>query len=194
MPVRMECAPAFNYARDAHATSIVPDDSIPDVSSTSDNQSTSEPGQKKVLFRSESLTLDLRYVAECAVADDTAGCGTGPAQPATSEPGVSLGLATRPPSVELKRLDLAGRGHLGEGVYCDLVLEEGQAVTFVLRIPPDNAPPKHGKPSQAQADALGVPIQSLSSVLFSLRGVRLPADDDFVCRLDTRRFEIEAEG
>lgn len=51
-PLRMECAPAFNYARDSHTTEFVPDSSVEYRS------------QNKVIFRSPDLELDLRYVAE----------------------------------------------------------------------------------------------------------------------------------
>ncbi|KAF8323514.1 Six-hairpin glycosidase, partial [Cantharellus anzutake] len=51
VPLRLEVAPAFNYARDPHQTSIVHDDS-------STNQ------QNKAIFISENMTLDLRFVAE----------------------------------------------------------------------------------------------------------------------------------
>lgn len=59
MPIRVECAPAFNYARDSHETSIITDNSI-----------TAKPGitsQCKALFESENLTLDLRYIAESEI-------------------------------------------------------------------------------------------------------------------------------
>lgn len=96
----MQCAPAFNYARDSHMTTIIDDPSILNAS------------QKKVLFESKDLTLDLRYVVE-----------------KTSE-------TCRPPSLELAILDLASKGHKGLAVCAPLHLEEGQAVTFILRIPP----------------------------------------------------------
>ncbi|CAE6452239.1 unnamed protein product [Rhizoctonia solani] len=53
VPIRMECCPAFNYARDAHETQFVNDDS-------------QQPGisQEKVVFRSRDLTLDLRYIVD----------------------------------------------------------------------------------------------------------------------------------
>ncbi|CAE7222876.1 unnamed protein product [Rhizoctonia solani] len=53
VPIRMECCPAFNYARDAHETQFVNDDS-------------QQPGvsQEKIVFRSRDLTLDLRYVVD----------------------------------------------------------------------------------------------------------------------------------
>ncbi|KAF9238102.1 glycoside hydrolase family 15 protein [Melanogaster broomeanus] len=52
IPLRVECAPAFNYARDKHTTEIIPDDSVEYCK------------QHKVLFNSDSLNLDLRFVAE----------------------------------------------------------------------------------------------------------------------------------
>lgn len=52
VPLRVEIAPAFNYARDPHKTSIVPDDSQVDRSNN------------KVVFESKSMTLDLRFVPE----------------------------------------------------------------------------------------------------------------------------------
>jgi hypothetical protein len=55
MPIKMECAPAFNYARSKHTTSIVPADSPPSTA--------------RALFTSDELTLDLRYVAESTMSD-----------------------------------------------------------------------------------------------------------------------------
>jgi hypothetical protein len=52
VPVRVECAPAFDYARAKHTTEIVPDDSYPGG------------GQTKVFFKSGQLNIDLRYVSE----------------------------------------------------------------------------------------------------------------------------------
>ncbi|KAL5482311.1 hypothetical protein ACEPAI_8905 [Sanghuangporus weigelae] len=143
MPMRMECCPAFNYARSKHEATLVPDDSIPDPGLTSSPKSPESPGDKvahspqmKALFRSEELSLDLRYVAE--------------------------GHAEVPaPPVELELLDLFDKGHLGLGVCCDLNLAEGQVVTFVLRVPPDTPPPVGTRPTRLQAKQLGVPMQSL---------------------------------
>lgn len=55
LPLRVECAPAFNYARDMHTTEIVVDDTIPFQT------------QNKVVFSSPNLDLDLRYVAESTI-------------------------------------------------------------------------------------------------------------------------------
>jgi hypothetical protein len=151
MPIRMECCPAFNYARDKHDTSIIPDDSVPESAFTSPPTSPTnsvatsgiradEP-QKKALFRSPGLVLDLRFIAEGAPDD-----GTG---------------AVRRPKPQLQLLDLAERGHLGKGVCCEMELVEGQAITFVLREPPSEAPPHSSRPTVDQANILGVPLQSL---------------------------------
>ncbi|KAJ7606665.1 glycoside hydrolase family 15 protein [Roridomyces roridus] len=54
LPIRMECAPAFNYARTAHTTSIL--------------GSPAPAGTKKAVFHTPALTLDLRYVPESTMA------------------------------------------------------------------------------------------------------------------------------
>jgi len=104
----MQCAPAFNYARSTHIASIVDDESVP-----------CDPDavpQKKVLFESDSLALDLRYVAE------------------VSEGATDSGVS--PPEVVLEFLDLSQKGHKGPAIQSKFTLVEGQCVTFVLRTPP----------------------------------------------------------
>ncbi|KDR77610.1 hypothetical protein GALMADRAFT_245757, partial [Galerina marginata CBS 339.88] len=105
LPILMQCAPAFDYARANHNTTIVDDDSVP-LSVT----------QKKAVFESENLTLDLRYVVE------DMGTDLGP-------PG---------PEVTLEFLDLSAKGHKGLAVQSLLELHEGQCVTFILRSPPSS--------------------------------------------------------
>lgn len=101
MPVIMQCAPAFNYARDKHHTSLV------------DDHTTLVP-QKKALFESGTLNLDLRYVATSVLEN------------------------VPPPQVKLELLDLTSKGHKGPGVTSYLTLVEGQVITFVLRTPPQD--------------------------------------------------------
>lgn len=55
IPLAMQCAPGFNYARSPHTTRIVDDESI---------ISGSGKPQKKVVFETDGLILDLRYVLE----------------------------------------------------------------------------------------------------------------------------------
>lgn len=173
IPIRMECCPAFDYARAQHHTSIIPDDSIPDLASPTSQTYQNEQGvHKKALFHSKDLILDLRYVAEGCPADGDI-------------------ASVHAPVVELKKLDLSAKGHLGEGVACDLELRSGQAVTFVLRVPPETAPPKSSRPTRDQANQLGVSIQSklksefLASFWFSAYHLYS------VVRFDPRRIKAE---
>lgn len=59
-PLRVEVAPAFNYARDKHDTHILPDRSVPgSINETRPHN--------KALFVSENLSLDFRYIPESVV-------------------------------------------------------------------------------------------------------------------------------
>lgn len=104
--LRVECAPAFHYALHEHRTSLVSDDTIPA------NGGNASVKQKRALFESEELTMDLRFIAESVV------------------DGVSS------PPVDLQILDLMPQGHKGLSICVDLDLVEGQVVTFVFRTPP----------------------------------------------------------
>ncbi|KAI0042680.1 glycoside hydrolase family 15 protein [Auriscalpium vulgare] len=137
MPIRVECAPAFNYAMNEHKTTISDDSSIAGLGNGSSKQ-------QKALFESADLTLDLRYVAE-AVIDNVAA-----------------------PSVDLKLLDLTRKGHKGPSVSADLLLEEGQVVTFVLRTPPVNEEPQVD-PTESHAKELGVSLEKLQRGASTLR-------------------------
>ncbi|KAH7908229.1 glycoside hydrolase family 15 protein [Hygrophoropsis aurantiaca] len=140
VPLRVECAPAFNYARDSHTTNIIKDDSIATCS------------QNKSIFTSKSLSLDLRYVAESTLE------------------------GVPDPVVDLQTMDMSSKGHLGPGTCCDLALQEGQRVTFVLRIVPEGGVQPDVemlKPSQASADQLGISFERLMAGASKLR----PKDD-----------------
>lgn len=102
LPILVQCAPAFNYARSTHITTIIDDESVP-----------SGPLQKKALFESDALSLDLRYVTGCSASE-----------------------GMHAPQVTLELLDLSAKGHKGLAVQSLLELTEGQCVTFVLRTPP----------------------------------------------------------
>ncbi|VDB99396.1 unnamed protein product [Peniophora sp. CBMAI 1063] len=146
MPVRMECAPAFDYARATHETTIVPDDTIPQA----------EDGptpHKKAIFKSKELTLDLRFVTESTI--DSVAC----------------------PAGDLRELDLLQRGHKGLAVCMDLDLEEGQAITFVLRTPPDEATIRVDaaiRPTEQKAKELGVSFDRLLRGASNLRDASDP--------------------
>ena len=130
LPIHVQCAPAFNYARSTHITSIIDDDSIP-----------FEATQKKALFESDSLALDLRYVAEV-----------------TSASADSLAQ----PDVTLEFLDLSAKGHKGLAIQSTLTLREGQCVTFILRTPPTTL--THGPPD-ASPDLARVAEAGMAKVI-----------------------------
>jgi hypothetical protein len=120
LPLILQCAPAFNYARDTHTTAIINDSSVP--------LDRDQAPQKKILFESENLSLDLRYVVEATE------------------------LCTRaPPAIELCTLDLTSKGHIGLAACASLQIHEGQAVTFILREPP---PEKDGRNTTVEIDAV----------------------------------------
>ena len=89
-----------------------------------------DPPQKKALFESDSLALDLRYIVEVGDGIDS---------------GVPL------PEVVLEFLDLSHKGHKGLAVQSKLTLEEGQCVTFVLRTPPTELKVKSSDEDEAPA-------------------------------------------
>jgi hypothetical protein len=90
------------------------------------------PAHTKAVFASPDLTLDLRYVT-------------------------SSELENVPvPTLSLKPLELGQKGHKGQGVYTELIMEEGQVVTFVIRSPPQKAATSIAQPTRMQADRLGV--------------------------------------
>ena len=97
--------------------------------------------QQKVLFTSEHLTLDLRYIADSGLDDVPA------------------------PEIKFELLDLSDRGHLGQGAHIDLKLKEGQIVTFFLRTPPKDAPVPQGIPKIAMAKEYNVTFECRYIVL-----------------------------
>ncbi|KAI0655453.1 glycoside hydrolase family 15 protein [Cubamyces menziesii] len=142
MPLRVECAPAFNYARSPHTTDIMLDTSValslPPVPREAHN---------KALFSSPeaNLTLDLRYIAESTLDN------------------------VPEPEVQLNLLYLSDKGHKGPGVWSHLELKEGQAVTFVLRTPPDVQLPREAHPTHETAEEMGIPYEKLIAGASTLR-------------------------
>lgn len=161
----MECAPAFDYARAPHHTSIVDDHSIPCGGNDG------APKQQKALFESDLLSLDLRFVAESTVENVPV------------------------PDVELQLLDLTKRGHKGPAISVDLALEEGQAVTFILRTAPEtNGNEAKLRPSEARAQALGVPLESRFAVLRDFNNTISECSITCLYRVDNRCFIPQGKG
>lgn len=142
MPLRMECAPAFNYARSEHKLEIIMDQSIPLTEPCSPSKVVpDDPAcnpHMKALFKSPdaNLDIDLRFVPESSFENIPV------------------------PSITLELLDLTEKGHKGMSACSEFELVEGQAVTFVLRTPPTHAYPKEAKPSREKAEMLGVSFES----------------------------------
>ncbi|KAG2038837.1 glycoside hydrolase family 15 protein [Suillus americanus] len=146
VPLRVECAPAFNYARDPHATQIVPDDTIPlQFSKQNKVVFTSRPAASPYLASGASpqntshnpLTLDLRFLPE------------------------SLLDNVPVPEVSLETLNLSAKGHLGLAAQTELTLVEGQRVTFVLRIVPEHKGDGGSIVDEEKAELLGLDYQKL---------------------------------
>ena len=109
----------------------------------------------KALFASAAagLSLDLRFVAESTL-DNVAA-----------------------PAVQLAPLDLRAAGHRGLGACADVVLREGQVVTFVLRIPPESEPPTGSAPTPQKADELGVSFERESWYCLAAAVLSVDGDD-----------------
>ena len=128
MPLRVECAPAFDYARATHETTLVTYESIATQNGA--------PRQKKAVFKSDGLTLDLRFVTDTTIDN------------------------VSPPSAEFQLLDLSADGHKGPAISMDLDLVEGQVVVFVLRTPPvKESNVSIVQPSEEQAEQMGIPLE-----------------------------------
>ena len=98
------------------------------------------------------MLLDLRYVAESTMED------------------VPI------PEVGLEILDLQGVGHLGPGTAANLMLHEGQVVTFVLRCPPKDPPIPQAIPKTSTANEYSVPFECMPCDLLITISEILPSD------------------
>lgn len=64
------------------------------------------------------------------------------------------------PELSLETLNLSAKGHLGLAAKTELTLVEGQRVTFVLRIAPENKGDGGSGVDEEQAELLGIDFQS----------------------------------
>lgn len=146
VPFRVECYPAFNYARDSHTTTL-------DTSQVKDGFDAPKlypeddvsyyAGKQRAKFTSQDTSMDLRYVVKCGDFE----C----------------------PYFNFKLDNFAcASGFKGPGVYADFELQETQEVTFILReLPPspnlEDDPPIEVKRKLAMDPVLSV---SLMDALF----------------------------
>ncbi|RUS27022.1 hypothetical protein BC938DRAFT_483820 [Jimgerdemannia flammicorona] len=110
---RVECFPAFNYARDEHTTEIVDRKKrlLNNMVYTVDERP-SFISPKKVVFRSPTLSMDLRWVVKCGESE----C----------------------PIFDFWIEDASDVGMKGPGVYTDITLKETQEIIFIFReLPPE---------------------------------------------------------
>ncbi|KAI9599539.1 glycoside hydrolase family 15 protein [Syncephalis fuscata] len=115
MTLCIECAPAFNYARSTHKTSLVPDDNTADrepIDTYDHVRRKTIINDKKILFSSEELNLDLRWIIR------------------SDEDG-------RQPDVQWQLIEPNGDddGLLGPKAYTEVTLSEGQQLILILREP-----------------------------------------------------------
>ncbi|KAL7410623.1 glycoside hydrolase family 15 protein [Mrakia frigida] len=172
MTFRVECAPAFDYARATHKTEIVRDDS---------QVSAEQYNKRKVLFTSKDLSIDLRVTVSgenlCAEGRDE------PEKPLTSSDKLNRGEneldGPGGPVVDWQELDLSAKGHKGKGVWTEVEVKEGEIVTFVLRQLPEggfkgNPTSEGAEPTKEAAQSLGVDLQTLARGMNKLRVVEDP--------------------
>ncbi|KAG9021996.1 hypothetical protein FRB95_001007 [Tulasnella sp. JGI-2019a] len=143
VPLRMECAPAFNYARDEHTMEILDDES----------KSVGAKPQKKVVFTSKNLTLDLRYILDYAKPDQP---------PEHSQAAHPVPQDEERCHADFKELDLRAKGHKGVSACLEITLEEGNAIWFILRdvpvTPKSHPPPRKLSQLTEQALSEGVDV------------------------------------
>jgi hypothetical protein len=172
MPVRMECAPAFNYAQAPHETSLIHDSSSSCSPTKALFVSPAGPATYKKAAPWAGLSMDLRVVSEI--------------QPDFVE--ASAAPECEANKVDLQLMDLSHRGHLGPGVCAELELKEGQTVTFILRIIRDSAqagdalPEHHEPPTKESAKHFGVSMERLAVAKNKLR-----EEDDPILTIDLMR-------
>ncbi|KAL7422744.1 hypothetical protein Q5752_002036 [Cryptotrichosporon argae] len=140
VPFRLECAPAFNYCRDAHDARIVDDDS---VAADCDHST-------KGLFETKAMTVDLRYLAYSSDA-------------CVSDPKVELKVET------LNGRKLPGPAvtadfELEEGQTVIFVLRECGDYTYASE--QHKAAASVGP---EKAEAFGIPVEKLASAASRLR-------------------------
>lgn len=118
---RTECFPAFNYAMDEHTTEIVDRKKRSGPTFYSENDMPSFISPKKVVFRSQNMNMDLRWVVKCGESE----C----------------------PNFEFQIEDASDLGMKGPGVYTEFTLQETQEIIFIFRELPAELPEYHdGQP------------------------------------------------
>lgn len=138
LPFRLECFPAFDYARDTHETSIVDDERATDASAeegVSDGQK-----RKKAVFKSsKGMTLELRYMT--GNNPDVGGCGDLPDT-----------------HIKLVKDTETWPRHKGAGIVAEFTLQEGQTADFFFREDPATAEDTDQVPKLSKSVVKKAPI------------------------------------
>lgn len=132
LPFRLECFPAFDYARQGHETTLIDDEQA--------SKTRGGKLRKKAVFKAKDMTLELRAVTghneEIGLCD----------QDALEEIGLYIDSKTWP-------------RHKGPGVSADFELTEGQTVDFVLREDPNTSDDVPGVPDHRPYLSSKAPVQ-----------------------------------
>lgn len=106
LPFRLECFPGFDYARQAHTTTLEDD--------TSAEKLPNGKYRKKAVFKSDLMTMELRALSGCN--EDTGACNGMP------DADIDFQLDTT-----------SWPRHKGPGIVSLFTLSEGQTADFVFR-------------------------------------------------------------
>lgn len=130
---RMECFPAFDYARQSHQTTLVDDERC-----EKDRESRF---RKKAVFKSDIMTLELRAIT---------GFNTDLAP---------LDNDSKIPEISFQTDTSSWPRHKGPGISAVFELEEGMVATFILREDPATAEPVQAVPSTKTPHTNKAPVQ-----------------------------------
>ncbi|CED85274.1 glycoside hydrolase family 15 protein [Phaffia rhodozyma] len=164
MTFRLECAPAFNYARDEHKLEIIEDDSQVD---------SGKYKKQKALFTSSDVTMDLRVVVSGE--NITSEAAQTEAEQAKINAGTDGGKEFQGeggPEVIFKELDLSKDGLLSNAVYSEFEVNAGEIVDFIFRDIPVGGfelKTEKGKATMAFAEELGVSLVDLTKAASKIR-------------------------
>ncbi|KAL0080406.1 Six-hairpin glycosidase-like protein [Phycomyces blakesleeanus] len=116
----LECFPAFNYARDTHTTEIVDHKVGPCEKSHLESmqvypeeKTSYYAGTKRVVFKSKTLTMDLRHIVKCG------------------------DLECPAVNITIDKAGLVCSGLKGPGARSRFTLQESQRATFIFRQVPE---------------------------------------------------------
>ena len=163
---RLECFPAFDYARKRHKTHLAPDTNAMKDPNTNNFRD-------KAIFKSEDMTLELRSITGC-----------------NPDVEVTDGVL-RFPDVEFKIDRTTWPGHKGPGIVAEFTLEEGQTVDFCLREDPQTVGMVAGVPESKLSYVNKAPVQDRDGARVISKMFNLVEIDPY---LDTEAFDKLLEG